>query len=92
MELVSGISNYGILIIIAGIFLYEHFSINRKTRVIQEQNTKLLTEMQETNKNTAKALEIIQENQNHMVIVTERIEHKIDCVKKEANICRKESD
>ena len=78
MEAMEAIGNYGILIVIAGLFLYEHISVNKKTKAIQEQNTGLLKEMQETNKNTAKALEILKENQSHMIVVTERIEYKID--------------
>ncbi|MCL2355184.1 MAG: hypothetical protein FWC68_04890 [Oscillospiraceae bacterium] len=92
MELISGISNYTVLIVIAGMFLYEHFTVSKKTQEIQKQNSELLKEMKNTNVNTAKALEILQENQRHMINVTERIEEKIDCVKEKANISKKGGD
>ena len=88
MEIVDKIGNFGILVVIAGIFLYEHFTSNKKTQTMMEQNSEMLKEMKNTNENTAKALEIIQENQAHTIKITEGIDKKIDCIKEKANISK----
>ena len=89
MELIESVGNIGVLAIIAGVFIFEHITTNKKTLLLHEQNTELLKEMKSSNDNTAKALEIIQENQKHTINVTERIETKIDCIKEKADITKK---
>ena len=89
-EIIKGVGEYGILVMIAVLFLYEHFATNKKMLETQNQNANILKEMQVTNQNTSKALEIIQTNQKHNIVVTERIEKKIDCIKEKAEIIKKE--
>lgn len=92
MDILQAIGNFGILVVIAGMFLYEHFTSDKHTQEIQKHNAEMLEEMKNTNNNTAKALEIIKQNQDYTINITERIEKKIDCIKVKANIVKKEVD
>lgn len=73
-EILKGIGNYGVSFIIVAIFLWE-YATNRKKEIENQEVikstletverstvtiSKCLTEMQQTNVNTAKSLEILQ--------------------------------
>ena len=97
IEIINGVANLGILVVIAGFFLHDHYVSSKKMAALMESNnqilasnTAMLKELQKANENTAKSLEIIQQNQDNYIGMTERIEKKIDCIKEKADIIKKE--
>lgn len=63
-NVIEMIGNFGVLVIIAGIFLWEHITSKKKIADTLDQNSKMLEEMRNTNCNTAKSLELLQESMN----------------------------
>lgn len=68
-EIIKMIANYTLLIVIAGLYLWDSIQNKKKSselesqnNAILKQNTKCLEEMSKSNINTSKSLEIIQEN------------------------------
>ena len=61
-ELLEMLTNYGVSIIIVGLFLYDWFTTRKDMQKTLEQNSKCLVEIQNTNRNTAKSLELLQKS------------------------------
>lgn len=91
IEIIDLIGSNGILIVIAGIFIYDHITTNKKVQKTLDQNAEMLKSIDQTSANTAKSLELLQattvENrsltQENKRIVTD-IETKVDCIKRKA--------
>lgn len=69
------ISNYGVSIVIVILFLYDWFTTRKDMQKTLEQNSKCLVEIQNTNRNTAKSLELLQksmDNQSEFLQVHDR--------------------
>lgn len=64
-ELLEMLTNYGVSIIIVGLFLYDWFTTRKDMQKALEQNGKCLVEIQNTNKNTAKSLELLQKSMDN---------------------------
>ncbi len=58
-ELLEMLTNYGVSIIIVGLFLYDWFTTRKDMQKTLDQNSKCLVEIQNTNRNTAKSLELL---------------------------------
>ncbi len=74
-ELLEMLTNYGVSIIIVGLFLYDWFTTRKDMQKTIEQNGKCLIEIQNTNMNTAKSLELLQksmDNQSEFLQVHDR--------------------
>ena len=74
-ELLEMLTNYGVSIIIVGLFLYDWFTTRKDMQKTLEQNSKCLVEIQNTNRNTAKSLELLQksmDNQSEFLQVHDR--------------------
>lgn len=68
-EIIKLVANYTLLVVIAGLYLWDSISNKKKTSELEaqnneilRQNTKCLEEMSKSNANISKSLEIIQEN------------------------------
>lgn len=64
-ELFEMLSNFGVPLVIVGLFLYDWFTTRKDMQKTLEQNSKCLTEIQNTNKNTAKSLELLQKSMDN---------------------------
>ncbi len=74
-ELLEMLTNYGVSIIIVGLFLYDWFTTRKDMQKTLDQNSKCLVEIQNTNRNTAKSLELLQksmDNQSEFLQVHDR--------------------
>ncbi len=64
-EIIEMISNFGISLVIVGLFLYDWFTTRKDMQKTLEQNSMCLEEIQNTNKNTAKSLELLQKSMDN---------------------------
>ena len=64
-EFLEMLSNFGISLVIVYLFLYDWFTTRKDMQKTLEQNSKCLTEIQNTNKNTAKSLELLQKSMDN---------------------------
>ena len=64
-EFLEMLSNFGISLVIVCLFLYDWFTTRKDMQKTLEQNSKCLTEIQNTNKNTAKSLELLQKSMDN---------------------------
>lgn len=64
-ELAEMISKYGVPLIIVVLFLYDWLTTRKDMQKTLEQNSKCLIEIQNTNKNTAKSLELLQKSMDN---------------------------
>ena len=64
-EIVDLVSKYGVSLVIVALFLYDWFTTRKDMQKTLEQNSKCLTEIQNTNKNTAKSLELLQKSMDN---------------------------
>ena len=87
-EILEMISKFGVSLVIVALFLYDWFTTRKDMQKTLEQNSKCLIEIQNTNRNTAKSLELLQksmDNQSEFLQVhdkrCEEIEKDIEEVK-----------
>lgn len=64
-EIVDLVSKYGVSLVIVALFLYDWFTTRKDMQKTLEQNSNCLTEIQNTNKNTAKTLELLQKSMDN---------------------------
>lgn len=64
-ELAEMISKYGVPLIIVVLFLYDWLTTRKDMQKTLEQNSNCLIEIQNTNKNTAKSLELLQKSMDN---------------------------
>ena len=64
-EIIDLISKYGVPLVIVGLFLYDWFTTRKDMQRTIEQNSNCLQEIQNTNKNTAKSLELLQKSMDN---------------------------
>ena len=64
-EIIDLISKYGVPLVIVGLFLYDWFTTRKDMQRTIEQNSICLQEIQNTNKNTAKSLELLQKSMDN---------------------------
>lgn len=74
------IADYGVLLVIAAIFIYDWIKNKDKVNQTLEQNTKILSELSNTNSNISKTLDLLQESmdtQRELLVEHDRrfIEH-----------------
>lgn len=87
-DIIELLSKYGVSLVIVGLFLYDWFTTRKDMQKTLEQNSICLIEIQNTNRNTAKSLELLQksmDNQSEFLQVhdkrCEEIEKDIEEVK-----------
>lgn len=59
------VDKYGVPLIIVVLFLYDWLTTRKDMSKTLEQNSKCLVEIQSTNKNTAKSLELLQKSMDN---------------------------
>ena len=59
------VDKYGVSLFIVVLFLYDWFTTRKDMQKTVEQNSKCLVEIQSTNKNTAKSLELLQKSMDN---------------------------
>lgn len=64
-EIIDIIGNFGVSVAIVILFLYDWFTTRKDMQKTLEQNSKCLAEIQNTNKNTAKSLELLQKSMDN---------------------------
>ena len=64
-EILEMISKFGVSLVIVALFLYDWFTTRKDMKKTLEQNSKCLTEIQNTNRNTAKSLELLQKSMDN---------------------------
>lgn len=64
-EIIDMISKYGVPLVIVGLFLYDWLTTRKNMQKTLEQNSTCLAEIQNTNKNTAKSLELLQKSMDN---------------------------
>ena len=64
-EILEMISKFGVSLVIVALFLYDWFTTRKDMQKTLEQNSKCLTEIQTTNRNTAKSLELLQKSMDN---------------------------
>ena len=64
-EMLEMISKFGVPLVIVALFLYDWFTTRKDMQKTLEQNGKCLTEIQNTNRNTAKSLELLQKSMDN---------------------------
>ena len=64
-EILDIVSNFGASIAIVILFLYDWFTTRKDMQKTLEQNSTCLSEIQNTNKNTAKSLELLQKSMDN---------------------------
>ena len=64
-EIIEMMSKYGVSFIIVGLFLYDWLTTRKDMQKTLEQNSNCLIEIQNTNKNTAKSLELLQKSMDN---------------------------
>ena len=64
-EIIEMISKYGVSLFIVGLFLYDWLTTRKDMQKTLEQNSKCLAEIQNTNRNTAKSLELLQKSMDN---------------------------
>lgn len=64
-EMLELLDKYGVPLIIVGFFLYDWLTTRKDMSKTLEQNSKCLVEIQSTNKNTAKSLELLQKSMDN---------------------------
>ncbi len=64
-EIIDLISKYGVPLVIVALFLYDWLTTRKDMQKTIEQNTICLKEIQNTNKNTAKSLELLQKSMDN---------------------------
>ena len=84
IEVITQIGNLGILVVIAGVFLYDHLNTNKKVREALEQNTKFLEGIQDTNANITLTLALLKDSMEENKRISGSIEAKVDCIKRKA--------
>lgn len=89
-ELLQTISNFGVSLVIVALFLYDWFTTRKNMQKSLEQNSACLSEIQNTNKNTAKSLELLQksmDNQSDFLKVhdkrCEKIQNNLESIEME---------
>lgn len=83
-EIAQLVYNYGASALIIGMFIYDWLNNKNKIQETLEQNAKCLVEMNNTNNNTSKSLELLQktiDNQQKFII-----EHDNRCKNMQENI------
>lgn len=61
-QVIEMISKYGVSFVIVGLFLYDWLTTRKSMKETLDQNNACLKEIQNTNKNTAKSLELLQKS------------------------------
>lgn len=64
-EIIEMISKYGVPLVIVALFLYDWLTTRKNMQKTLEQNSICLVEIQNTNKNTAKSLELLQKSMDN---------------------------
>lgn len=64
-EFLEMINKFGVPLVIVGLFLYDWFITRKDMQKTLEQNSTCLSEIQNTNKNTAKSLELLQKSMDN---------------------------
>mgnify|MGYP006864471051 FL=1 len=64
-EMLEMISKFGVSLVIVALFLYDWFTTRKDMQKTLEQNGKCLAEIQNTNRNTAKSLELLQKSMDN---------------------------
>lgn len=82
-EFLELINKFGVPLVIVGLFLYDWFTTRKEMQKTLEQNSICLAEIQNTNKNTAKSLELLQksmDNQSEFLQVHDKRSENIEKV------------
>jgi hypothetical protein len=61
-EILELVSKFGVSLVIVGLFLYDWLTTRKDMQETLKQNSACLVEIQNTNKNTAKSLELLQKS------------------------------
>lgn len=61
-QIIEMLNNHGVSFVIVGLFLYDWLTTRKSMKETLEQNNTCLKEIQNTNKNTAKSLELLQKS------------------------------
>lgn len=64
-EMAELINKYGVPLMIVVLFLYDWFTTRKDMQKTLEQNSTCLMEIQNTNRNTAKSLELLQKSMDN---------------------------
>lgn len=64
-EIIDLISKYGVPLVIVALFLYDWVTTRKSMQKAIEQNSICLKEIQNTNRNTAKSLELLQKSMDN---------------------------
>ena len=64
-EMLEMTNKFGVSLIIVVLFLYDWFTTRKDMQKTLEQNSTCLIEIQNTNKNTAKSLELLQKSMDN---------------------------
>ena len=64
-EIMEMINKFGVPLVIVGLFLYDWLTTRKNMQQTLEQNKDCLSEIQNTNKNTAKSLELLQKSMDN---------------------------
>ena len=64
-EMLEMISKFGVSLVIVALFLYDWFTTRKDMQKTLEQNSICLIEIQNTNRNTAKSLELLQKSMDN---------------------------
>lgn len=64
-QLLEMISKFGVSLVIVALFLYDWLTTRKNMQKTLEQNSACLLEIQNTNKNTAKSLELLQKSMDN---------------------------
>jgi hypothetical protein len=79
-DIVHVIVDYGVLVVIAGIFLFDWVKNKDRVNKTLEQNTSILRELSSTNANISKTLDLLQTSLNTQHDLLVEIEHKIETI------------
>ena len=64
-EIIELINKYGVSLVIVGLFLYDWLTTRKDMQETLKQNSTCLIEIQNTNRNTAKSLELLQKSMDN---------------------------
>lgn len=64
-QIIEMLNNHGVSFVIVGLFLYDWLTTRKSMKETLEQNNTCLKEIQNTNKNTAKSLELLQKSMDN---------------------------
>ncbi len=86
VELTESIANFGVLVVIAAVFLYDHVVTNRKMQESINQTNKFLENQEDSNKNISASLDLLNKSINENYSISGRIEDKVNQINNRSGI------